>query len=309
MWMNDTTFDGYYLTSLTDTALFKDGTPINWQGQFQVITQADLQKQLTINPAGDVITIYPPTGEYALDEIRFGDVPNSTIAVPRSGESISLLMYSPGPTATDYLPYLDSTPTLGTENDSSGAMGYITGVVSDTLGQPLSGIKVVYKMIYSEINGDWTPVYTTSNAEGRYLIYELARHFNLGYVASDSSVAFVTSLQVWPGDTTEVDFTVHNYVGIHPETPVTPINFQIDAVFPNPFNSTTTVVYTLAENSYLTVSAYDVQGRLVDNISAGIQVAGQHKTHWNADQLPAGIYFIRLETPKGSINQKCIYLK
>ncbi len=63
---------------------------------------------------------------------------------------------------------------------------------------------------------------------------------------------------------------------------------------PNPFASTTTVAFTLARSSSVTLQVFDMQGRMVATLLEGPMDAGQHQASWDASQQPSGLYWCRL---------------
>jgi hypothetical protein len=80
-------------------------------------------------------------------------------------------------------------------------------------------------------------------------------------------------------------------------------------VFPNPFSNQTTIEFTLPDAGFVTLSILDITGKRLETILSKKLTSGKHKTNWNAQRLPPGIYFLRLETNTGSIVQKAIILK
>jgi hypothetical protein len=48
-------------------------------------------------------------------------------------------------------------------------------------------------------------------------------------------------------------------------------------------------------DSELTLSVYDIHGRLVTNIIRGFMSAGYYEAIWDASQYSSGIYFIRIQ--------------
>jgi len=68
----------------------------------------------------------------------------------------------------------------------------------------------------------------------------------------------------------------------------------ITTIFPNPFTSTTTLTYTLDKPSSVTISIFNTQGHQVDQIQRE-QPNGEQKVQWNAEGLPAGMYFFRIQ--------------
>jgi flagellar hook assembly protein FlgD len=64
--------------------------------------------------------------------------------------------------------------------------------------------------------------------------------------------------------------------------------------YPNPFNKTTTVEYELEHDATVTLSIYNHLGQEVVVLVNETQLAGTHQVLWNAENLPAGIYFYRI---------------
>jgi hypothetical protein len=65
--------------------------------------------------------------------------------------------------------------------------------------------------------------------------------------------------------------------------------------FPNPFNPTTTIRFTLPSKSYVSLKIYDVLGREVAALVQDELPAGTYAQQWNASLLPSGVYFYRLQ--------------
>ncbi|NNF58956.1 MAG: T9SS type A sorting domain-containing protein [Rhodothermaceae bacterium] len=81
---------------------------------------------------------------------------------------------------------------------------------------------------------------------------------------------------------------------------ILPNQTSLDAAFPNPFARTTTLRYTLATPSPITLAVYDVLGRRVAVVADGPQTAGPHAVVFEATDLPSGIYVIRLTHEAGT---------
>ncbi|MGI9175691.1 MAG: T9SS type A sorting domain-containing protein [Rhodothermales bacterium] len=64
--------------------------------------------------------------------------------------------------------------------------------------------------------------------------------------------------------------------------------------YPNPFNPSTEIQFTLPEASPVTLVVYDIQGREVARLLEGQQEAGSHAVTFNAANLPTGTYIYRL---------------
>jgi hypothetical protein len=63
---------------------------------------------------------------------------------------------------------------------------------------------------------------------------------------------------------------------------------------PNPFTTSTTISYILNMPSFVTISIFNTQGKLIDMIEHK-QPKGKYKVQWNAEGLPAGMYYCRIQ--------------
>lgn len=65
-------------------------------------------------------------------------------------------------------------------------------------------------------------------------------------------------------------------------------------VFPNPFNSTTSISFNLTNPGNVVLSVYNLQGALVTYFVNSFQPVGEHIVEFNANGLPSGLYFIKM---------------
>lgn len=66
-------------------------------------------------------------------------------------------------------------------------------------------------------------------------------------------------------------------------------------VFPNPFNSSTSISYNLTNPGKVVLSVYNLQGVLVSFLVNSFQPAGEHTLEFSANGLPSGLYYIKLQ--------------
>lgn len=67
--------------------------------------------------------------------------------------------------------------------------------------------------------------------------------------------------------------------------------------FPNPFNPSTSIKYTLQRPGYVHLAVYNLLGQEVALLVDGVQPAGAHEAELANADLPSGIYFYRLQAP------------
>ncbi len=88
-----------------------------------------------------------------------------------------------------------------------------------------------------------------------------------------------------------------------------PSGVRLGAPYPNPFNPATRIDYELPAQAFVTLSVFDVEGRLVDVLVSGVRPAGRHVVEWDASRRSSGIYFYRLVSGGFAETGKMILLK
>jgi len=88
-----------------------------------------------------------------------------------------------------------------------------------------------------------------------------------------------------------------------------PHRFELAELYPNPFNPSTQISFSLPMDDFVKLTAYDVRGNVVDAIFEGAQGVGQHSYTWNASSLPSGVYYIRLQAGELVTSQKALLIK
>ncbi|NJK85401.1 MAG: T9SS type A sorting domain-containing protein [Bacteroidales bacterium] len=67
-------------------------------------------------------------------------------------------------------------------------------------------------------------------------------------------------------------------------------------IYPNPFQSSTTIKFTLYESSEVNIKIIDLEGREVTTLATGFYIAGTYEISWFADGLLDGLYFCQIQT-------------
>jgi len=88
-----------------------------------------------------------------------------------------------------------------------------------------------------------------------------------------------------------------------------PSSYTLQPCYPNPFNPTTTITFTLDRALPVKLAAYNQLGQQVLTIINNQVVPGDYKFIWDAGSLTSGIYYISLETQGQKQTQKVILLK
>lgn len=102
--------------------------------------------------------------------------------------------------------------------------------------------------------------------------------------------------------------------GIAEQPGALPDECALQQNFPNPFNPSTTIEYSLASGANVRLEVYNILGQVVRTLVCGRQAAGVYRVSWDgrdAAGAPAasGVYFYRLMTDQVTHSRKMMYLK
>ena len=84
---------------------------------------------------------------------------------------------------------------------------------------------------------------------------------------------------------------------------------RLDANYPNPFNPTTNIRYTLARKEKVTVIIYNLLGRQVERLVNKVQSPGRYTITWDAGKFASGVYLYRLQTKDYVKTRKMMLIK
>lgn len=101
----------------------------------------------------------------------------------------------------------------------------------------------------------------------------------------ETFVPVLTSGAIYYGITTDVDEKNQNL----------PDDFILLSNYPNPFNASTTIEFTLPEEAEIELAIYNILGQKIDDLVNEHKPAGKHSLVWHSEKLPSGVYFARLE--------------
>jgi hypothetical protein len=100
--------------------------------------------------------------------------------------------------------------------------------------------------------------------------------------------------------------------GTFPEPPeaveergAVPTRIEVSAL-PNPLSGRTRISYALPRATEVTLAIYDEAGRPVQTLHKGLTQAGRHTATWNASEVPAGVYFYKLQAGDRTLSDKLI---
>jgi hypothetical protein len=90
-----------------------------------------------------------------------------------------------------------------------------------------------------------------------------------------------------------------------------PQRVSLQQNYPNPFNPSTTIRFEIpmGMSGRTTLRVFNVLGREIATLVDGTLQAGTHRVVFDAERLPAGVYYCRLLTGSVSETKKLLLLK
>ena len=88
-----------------------------------------------------------------------------------------------------------------------------------------------------------------------------------------------------------------------------PEKFELLGSYPNPFNPSTRIRFALPETEKVTLSVYDISGRMVATLIDGYREAGSHEAVFEAKGIASGLYIYRIEAGSNHASGKIMLLK
>ena len=97
-------------------------------------------------------------------------------------------------------------------------------------------------------------------------------------------------------------------VGMLTESIKYPKSFSLEKAYPNPFNPTTTINFSLPIKSEISISIYNILGREVVSLINTKMEPGYHTIKWNATAFSSGVYFLKMIANTSEMASKTSYI-
>jgi hypothetical protein len=94
----------------------------------------------------------------------------------------------------------------------------------------------------------------------------------------------------------------------------TPATYSLSDNYPNPFNPTTTIGYSIAQPGMVNLTIYDASGRLVKTLVSENMGMGEHEVMWNGtnnagSEVSAGMYLYKVDAGSFVETKKMLLVK
>ncbi len=96
---------------------------------------------------------------------------------------------------------------------------------------------------------------------------------------------------------------------IEEESPEKPKAYGLLNPYPNPFNSITTIRYSLPKEETISIKIYSVNGQEVFHLYSGVSPSGDCQLMWDAEGFSSGLYIVKMYYSRGVISKKLLLIK
>jgi hypothetical protein len=100
-----------------------------------------------------------------------------------------------------------------------------------------------------------------------------------------------------------------NGTGVSPGINILPTSYMLEQNFPNPFNPSTIIKYSVPKEGHVSLTVYDITGKEITQLVDSERQAGNYEVIWSAEKMSSGIYFYRIQAGGFVQTNKMILLK
>jgi len=90
---------------------------------------------------------------------------------------------------------------------------------------------------------------------------------------------------------------------------IIPDHYSISSIFPNPFNPTTTISFSIPQSGMVSLKVYEIAGKLTSTLTDEYMNAGYYNINWNASSFSSGVYLIRMDSGDFTQTQKVVLVQ
>ena len=150
-----------------------------------------------------------------------------------------------------------------------------------------------YKMRAGGYSGTYSPFYGDFNNDGKGDV------LTIGSIPPSGIGSALVLIKGKNSGLTGTNITGHEV----------PSTFNLAQNYPNPFNPSTTIKYDLRSAGIVSLKVYNVIGQQVSVLADGFRNAGTYEVHFDASNLPSGVYFYTIKTNEFTDTKKMLLVK
>ncbi len=195
-----------------------------------------------------------------------------------------------------------------TKEPQIAASGEIIGQIHSSAGLALSGVLVT---VFNSNNQAVASAVT--DASGSFTILGIAQgsYTVTASLATYSSQQQTAAYNPNSGSTTVQNFTMPSSITAVSNPPAgnLPTMYKLDNNYPNPFNPSTVIGFTIPMTTHVRLDIYNILGQRIAELVNSNMAAGHYQVSFNASGFASGVYLYRLSTNNFTSVKKMILSK
>jgi photosystem II stability/assembly factor-like uncharacterized protein len=184
---------------------------------------------------------------------------------------------------------------MARNNGLTGTALYVMSIAGNS-SMLLAGTMSDGVFLSTNGGGSWLPV---NQGLTSMWIRCLAIQPPYAYAATDPSSG---SGRIWRRLLSDFVTSVDGETGV-------PDRFELGKNYPNPFNPSTTIQYSLPLKGHVTLKVYDALGKEVASLVSEVKNPGAYSVKWDASRVASGVYFYRLQAGSFVETKKLVLLR
>ena len=173
-------------------------------------------------------------------------------------------------------------------------------IIKDSAGINTKNIVTVDQTINSNNFSTIATVDLQAGSNCAVILRDIVDSTSTGLYVSFDAIRFVNTQEVG--------------IGVEDNQPLTPNRIVVYPSYPNPFNSSTTILYEVLQENMVEVSIFDISGNHVYTLTNELKSPGKYSVLWggegnNNQVVPSGLYYCVITASGFRDTQKIVLLK
>ena len=132
---------------------------------------------------------------------------------------------------------------------------------------------------------------------------------NSGLISNDVTALAVSSEHIFAGTAGVWRRPLSEITSVEEQIDEIPTEFLLSNNYPNPFNPSTKIKYSIPQSSTVIIKVFDVLGNEIETLVNEEKPAGTYEITWFVENFPSGVYFYQVKADSFIETKKMVLMK